>query len=335
MSRRLRNLDDLEEDREGVAGGAALEAPEIERALELQRTAGNTAVAALLSRPEGPGGAAIHRLVDERAPTEAPEGEDEVAGAEGEEGAQEPQAQPGLFSRAGTWIRKKLKRPAVAPPKEKEDKPAHPPKAKLPMDLASGQKVLKDAFGTVKEIVPGKVEVLEEDAFKAAYDKIYGETEYSWDKYVVPKFGGLNGFAHKGVNYINKASAGLHTVAHEMLHNNTADDWRGVVGHDFDEGTTEVLTQEACIKAGEDAPTAYPGETPVVREAIAQGLSLGDLTEAYLKGGARVKVADWVDANCTEDWETIRGHMAAKRWAAAKAGLKRKDTAAKAEKAAK
>ena len=74
------------------------------------------------------------------------------------------------------------------------------------------------------------------------------------------------------MNYINRASAGLHTIVHEMLHNNTAADWRGVVGSRWDEGTTEVLTQEACAKVAEPAPVCYPGESPVVREAIAQGL---------------------------------------------------------------
>ena len=64
------------------------------------------------------------------------------------------------------------------------------------------------------------------------------------------------------MNYINTGSAGLHTVVHEMLHNNTAADWTDFVGSRFNEGTTEVLTQEACAKLKVDAPVCYPGESP-------------------------------------------------------------------------
>jgi hypothetical protein len=214
--------------------------------------------------------------------------------------------------------------PPEAAPETKKAEPEHPAPPKLTMDLASGEKVLTNAFGGVKTIVAGKIEILDLPDFKAAYDKIYGAGEYSWDKYVVPKFGGLNGFAYDGVNYINKASAGLHTIVHEMLHNNTAADWRAVVAHDWDEGTTEVLTQEACKKLSVDAPVTYPGESPVVREAVASGLSLDDLAAAYLSGGAQAKVADWVDKTCKESFAKVKGYMAAKDWAAAKAALAKK-----------
>jgi hypothetical protein len=201
--------------------------------------------------------------------------------------------------------------------------PVHPPR-QLPMDLATGEAVLSGAFGDVASISPGSIQILSQAEFQAAYDRIYGGGEYSWDNYVVPRYGSLNGFAHDGVNYINRASAGLHTVVHEMLHNNTADDWRGVVGSRWDEGTTEVLTQVACARVAEPAPVCYPGESPVVREALAQGLSQSDLTDAYFNGGAQEKVADWVDANCTENWAAVKGHMEANNWAAARAGLARR-----------
>lgn len=203
------------------------------------------------------------------------------------------------------------------------DKPQHPPRT-LPMDLATGAAVLTGAFGDVASISPGRVEILTQDEFQAAYDRIYGATQYSWARYVAPGPGNLNGFAYEGVNYINRASAGLHTVVHEMLHNNTASDWRAVVGSRWDEGTTEVLTQEACAQVAEPAPTCYPNESPVVRHAIAQGLSMNDLKTAYLNGGAQAKVADWVDSHCTENWAAVKVHMEARDWAAARAGLQRK-----------
>ena len=207
-----------------------------------------------------------------------------------------------------------------APPKV----PEHPPEGKSPLTLAGGQKILTDAFGSAKKFVPGKIEIYDTAGFKAAYDKIYGAGQWSWDKYVVPTYGGLNGFAYDGVNYINSDSAGLHTVVHEMLHNNVADDWRGVVGSRWDEGATEILTQVACARANEPAPVCYPGESPVVQEAINQGLPAADLEDAYLKGGALEKIAGWVDKNCKENWVAVKGYMEAKNWASAKAGLAKK-----------
>lgn len=111
-----------------------------------------------------------------------------------------------------------------------------------------------------------------------------------------------------------------------MLHNNTAADWRGVVGSRFDEGTTEVLTMEACSQANEFAPVCYPNETPCVREALTTGLPMEDLKEAYLNGGAQRKIANWADTHCQENWATIKGHMEAQRWAAARAGLRPRTT---------
>jgi hypothetical protein len=213
--------------------------------------------------------------------------------------------------------------PQVAPDEPKAE-PEHPAPPKLQLDLASGEKVLTNAFGAVKKIVQGKIEVLDPAKFQEAYDKIYGQTQWSWDKYVKPTYGSLNGFAYDGVNYINTGSAGLHTVVHEMLHNNTAVDWRGVVGSRFDEGTTEVLTQEACKKLQVDAPTCYPGESPVVRALLATGLSLDVLVEAYLVGGAKAKIADWVDKNCAEPFAKVVEYMEAKNWAAATLAVGRK-----------
>ena len=213
--------------------------------------------------------------------------------------------------------------PQIAP-EEPKTEPEHPSPPKLQLDLASGEKVLTNAFGGVKKIVPGKIEVLDPGAFKTAYDKIYGQTQWSWDAYVVPTYGSLNGFAHDGVNYINTGSAGLHTVVHEMLHNNTAIDWRGVVGSRFDEGTTEVLTQEACKKLAVDAPVCYPGESPVVRALLAAGLSVDVLADAYLTGGAQDKIAAWVDAHCAEPFAKVKEYMEAKSWAAATAAVARK-----------
>jgi hypothetical protein len=209
-------------------------------------------------------------------------------------------------------------------PETKKAEPEHPSPPPLAMDLASGEAVLKNAFGALKTIVPGAIQILAPPAFKEAYDKIYGAGQYSWDRYVVPTYGSLNGFAHGGVNYINTGSAGLHTVVHEMLHNNCANDFIPVVGSRFNEGATEILTQVACAKLSVDAPVCYPGESPCVQALLDAGLPLADLEAAYLNGGAKEKIADWADANCKESWAAIKGHMEAKDWAAAKAGMAKK-----------
>ena len=193
--------------------------------------------------------------------------------------------------------------------------------ARPKFDLAGGQTILTKAFGGIKAIVPGKIQLLDQAEFQAAYDKIYGAGDYSWDKYVKPKYGSLNGFAYQGTNYINKASAGLHTIVHEMLHNNCAADFIDVVGSRFNEGATEVLTKKACALFDEPAPTTYPGESPVVQEALDNGLPMVDLEQAYLSGGAKTKIADWVDAHCVLSWAKFKAQFEAGNWAAAKAGL--------------
>ena len=263
--------------------------------LALQRTVGNAAVRSFLA-PKGP---AIQREGATATPEAEPTTESET-----EEGVNgEPQLAP----------------------ETKKDAPEHPPPPKLKLDLASGEAVLTGAYGKVKKIVPGKIEVLDPATFQAAYDKIYGTTQWSWDKYVKPTYGSLNGFADKGVNYINKGSAGLHTVVHEMLHNNTdVAGFREFVGSRFDEGATEVLTQEACAKVSEPAPVTYPGESPVVRELLKAGLPLNDLIDAYFSGGAAFKIAAWINNNCKNNWATFKMHMEAKDWAAAKADLAKK-----------
>ena len=123
---------------------------------------------------------------------------------------------------------------ATATPTTPSEPPkVEPPKAKAtpedPLAKSKALKIITDTFAGVKKgLVEGDVQVLPLAEFKAAYDKIYGAGPYSWDKYVKPKFGDLEGFAYNNVNYINKDNAGTNigTVVHEMLHNNTADDWR-------------------------------------------------------------------------------------------------------------
>src|SRR5947207_2085638 len=101
---------------------------------------------------------------------------------------------------------------------------------KSALDSAAAQQILTSSFGSIKAIAQGNIQILDQAAFQQAYDAIYGNGPYAWATYVVPNFGNLNGFANNGTNYINRAIAGLHTVVHEMLHNNTTGDWHNIVG---------------------------------------------------------------------------------------------------------
>ncbi len=185
--------------------------------------------------------------------------------------------------------------------------------------------MIQDAFGDYKTMSAGTVTILDTAGIKEAYDKIYGKTEYSWEKYVVVKLGGsLNGFAYGGVNYINKDSANTGTVPHEMLHNNIASDWRGVVGNQFDEGATDYLKQHALKKAGLTSPNSYPDQLSIVTKVVSIGVSEDCLFTAYLKGGAKELVADVVDKNCTGTWAEVKTACQAKDWAKAKAKLEKK-----------
>ncbi|MEO8539027.1 MAG: hypothetical protein ABI577_04740, partial [bacterium] len=140
---------------EAIARAKAPARPASGGVLGLQGTIGNRATTALISRRE-----ALIQRDDTDPPVEAPK-----------DGAKEPAKKD--------------------PPKA----PEHPAPKHSPLTLAGAQKILTDSFGTVKKIVPGKIAILDTAGFKAAYDKVYGKTQYSWDKYVVPTYGGLNGWA--------------------------------------------------------------------------------------------------------------------------------------------
>ncbi len=216
---------------------------------------------------------------------------------------------------------------ASEPPK------VEPPKAKAepedPLAKSKALKIITDTFGGVKKgLVEGDVQVLPLAEFKAAYDKIYGAGPYSWDKYVKPKFGDLEGFAYNNINYINKDNAGTNigTVVHEMLHNNTAGDWSAVVGNQFDEGTTEFLSLEACNAASAPYGKSYPDQLSCVEGLITAGLPVADLRTAYLVGGGQKLLADWFNTTMEGAWADFKDSMQAEDYAAAKAKIKKKTT---------
>ena len=218
--------------------------------------------------------------------------------------------------------------PAADPKDEKKDKKdAKAPAVKEEISGELGFQIMKDAFGGLKgDLSMGKVQVLDEAAFKAAYDAIYGATEYSWEAYVKPKWGSLRGFAHDGTNYVNKDAPSLDigTVVHEMLHNNVAADFPGVVGHQFEEGATEYLTVIAMKKAGKPRASAYADQLACVTGCVTSGLSEANLQSAYLVSGAQRLIADWFTGVMEASFTDFRADMEAEDYAKAKAKIKKK-----------
>jgi hypothetical protein len=200
--------------------------------------------------------------------------------------------------------------------------PVIPPKPYL--DGTAAQQALTEAFGDIRTIDAGKVDVLKQAEFQVAYDAIYGTSIYSWDAYIKPGPGNLEGFAHNNINYINEDCISYDTVPHEMLHNNTAGDWRDVVGNEFDEGTTEHLTIAAMDKLGKTPTHSYPDQHDCVKAVVAAGVSEESLKTAYLKGGGQTLVADVITANCQHSWSEFKDAMQAKDFVLAKTLLVRK-----------
>jgi hypothetical protein len=198
--------------------------------------------------------------------------------------------------------------------------------AKTMIDKAKSVEVLGAAFKDyVKEVKEGSVEVLAQADFQAAYDKIYGKTDYSWAKYVAPGPGNLEGFAYKGVNYINKDIGSIDVVPHEMLHNNSSPSWNKTdefAGSELNEGATEYLTIKAVTLAKYTPSHSYPDQEGVVQELVkmtSEALLMG----AYFKGETAALKTE-MEKKCVGSWAQFKTAMQAKDWAKAKAYLKAK-----------
>jgi hypothetical protein len=179
-------------------------------------------------------------------------------------------------------------------------------------------KVLEDSFGSYKKMTKGTVSILAQAEFQVAYDKIYGETQYSWEKYIKVKFGNLGGFAYKGVNYVNSNIASSTTVPHEMLHNNAHSDWAGFVGSNINEGVTEYLTFQALTSSKYTGMTSkYPNQYGVIKALVAV---MGDaaLKDAYFKG-TNEDLRKAFNQKCIGAWVDFKKKMDESNWTQAKA----------------
>jgi hypothetical protein len=195
------------------------------------------------------------------------------------------------------------------------------PKVPAKIDKTRSEEVLQKAYGAYVTISGGKVVIADQAEFQKLYDGIYGKTQYSWEKYVVPKFGNLEGFADKktGTSYINSAKQSVDTVPHEMLHTNASSAWKAAVSHQLNEGATEWLTIKAVSEEKYTPTHSYPSQEGVVRDLVAV---VGEeaLMNAYFKGSV-APVKTKVDAECTGTWDQLNKAMDAADWVKAKALL--------------
>ena len=128
---------------------------------------------------------------------------------------------------------------------------------------------------------------------------------------------GLNGFADNGTIYVNKQTTSPTTTCHEMLHLNTASDFRAAVGETINEGTTQMLTIKALQQAGVALPASLPyaGETGLVRK-LANVVGEGTLTAAYF-GGADGLISAFNTIQGDGMFALMKAKADAKDWAGA------------------
>jgi hypothetical protein len=264
--------------------------PSIESLAALQRSHGNQFVARTLANrnvqrhPEG-----FEPSIDpEAAAQELAQPETPVAETESESTSEETEQAP---TEAAT----------------KGEKPSAPAKPKA-MSLAKAEEVLTASFGKVKKIVPGKIEILaDREAIWKQYDENnkgrknpYNEGKPWKDGDAKKYIPGLDGFASasKGTVYVNAQTSLATATAHEVLHMNTAADFRKAVGETINEGATEYLAIKAlkAAKVSIKSGTAYPGEVAFVTKLVAV-VTESSLIAAYFGGAATL----------TGDYDKIKG----------------------------
>jgi hypothetical protein len=185
------------------------------------------------------------------------------------------------------------------------------------MSLAGAQSVLTGQFGGIKTIVPGSIVILaDQPACSAKYDEVCMADHLKRPDGSDWKAGDrarddaanhvqVEGFAWKGIVYVNGKTTLITATAHEMLHINTASNYRATMGETFNEGSTEFLARKAIAAAGITVPavTAYPTQI-VITQALIALVGEDVLTNAYF-GGAD-SLTDAIKAKATGTWTSIR-----------------------------
>ena len=186
------------------------------------------------------------------------------------------------------------------------------------MSLAAAQKILQGQFGGTKDIVPGTIEILaDQPACSAKYDEVCirdgvkrpdGSAWKAGDCAKDDAAAGVQteGFAWKGVVYVNGKTTLVTATAHEILHNNAGTGFLKKAGATFDEGTTELLARRALKAAGVTVPavTAYPTEvkfTGLLEALVGEKV----LEDAYFSNPGAV-VAKFEELKGTGTWAALK-----------------------------
>lgn len=311
-------LDGLELQDQRLAASVALHSKQHEKpqatqrqVMALQRLAGNRAVARSIG-PNGP------RVLQRHAEgTELPNKEAQVGEIQEKERATPVAAPEATRTKAEE---KSQKGDAKSEGKAFQKSQKLTPGA---MSLAAAQKILQGQFGGTKDIVPGTIEVLaDQPACAAKYDEVCirdgvtrpdGSAWKAGDCAKDDAAAGVQteGFAWKGVVYVNGKTTLVTATVHEILHNNDAPTFRGKVGETFNEGTTELLARRALKAAGVKVPsvTAYPDQVKMT-EKLEKVVGEKVLQDAYFSNPDAL-VTRFEELKGTGTWAALKVHAEA------------------------
>jgi hypothetical protein len=201
------------------------------------------------------------------------------------------------------------------------------PATTLAMDSPTAQRILTENFGSVTTIVPVTTILLDDNAATwTRYDEVNrGRT----NPFVTPNRpwrdgdaqaaypAGLNGFADGGTIYVNKQTTSPTTTCHEMLHSNTAADFRGKVGEAINEGATQYLTIKALTAEGIALPASIPYATQVgIVRKLVDVVGEGILISAYF-GGADPLIAAFNSLQGASMFTVLKIFLDAQEWSTA------------------
>lgn len=302
------------EEHEQLGPGIALRSKQgdappatMRQVMALQRLAGNRAVARSMA-PGGPGVLQRHAAGTELPNKDAQVGEiqqKEQAAPEATRTKAEEKTQKGEAKAEGKAFKKSQKLTPGA------------------MSLAAAQKILQGQFGATKDIVPGTVVILaDQPACAAKYDEVCiadgilrpdGSAWKAGDCAADDAAAGVQteGFAWKGVVYVNGQTTLVTATAHEILHNNAAAGFRGKAGETFNEGVTELFARRALKAAGVKVPsvTAYPDQVKFT-EKLEKLVGEKVLQDAYFSNPDAL-ITKFEELKGTGTWAALKVHAEA------------------------
>ncbi len=216
----------------------------------------------------------------------------------------------------------------LAPVGRRQDLVVNNPAAEI-LSVARSLQILQDTYGTYRQFTAQSVILLDQNAFVANYDSIYGPG--AWGAQfgagarnpeeagaVDPHAANGQGLEYQGTMYINTTVAGSGVVPHEIMHANASGDFAPLVGREFNEAATEYMSQAALTQAG--VPTRASSIYEPWMQAVHAFINVAggeNLYRAYFQGNTQGCIVNWVDQNCQGTWQQVRDALATNRvdWA--------------------